>query len=358
MEATLESTADGILVVNKNGEITNYNKKFTELWRIPESIIATKDDHITISYVLDQLKFPDKFLNQVDELYTNDAEISMDIIEFKDGRIFERYSQAQVFKGQNVGRVWSFRNITEQKNMLRSLSESEARLRDLNATKDKFFSIIAHDLKSPFNGILGFSDILVSQIKEKDFDGVEEFGEIIHQSSQRAMDLLTNLIEWSRAESGRMDFNPEFVDLTTLVNGIFELSNVSAIHKSIRLEKEIPKHISVFLDKRMIGSVIRNLISNAIKFTHPEGKVIFRAEQAEHELVISVSDNGVGITDKNLARLFRIDESYSVPGTQNEKGTGLGLILCKEFVEKHGGKIWVESKPGQGSTFYFTIPKF
>jgi PAS domain S-box-containing protein len=239
-----------------------------------------------------------------------------------------------------------------------SLLNSEARLLELNATKDKFFSIIAHDLKSPFNGILGFSNILTSQIRKKDYDGIEEYGEIIDQSSKRAMDLLTNLIEWSRSQSGRMDFNPEYIELGSLLNEIMEISNVSARQKSIRLTQEIPPHLSVFLDKEMISSVIRNLISNAIKFTHPGGKIDIRAELLPEEVQISVKDNGIGIAKKHIHKLFKIDETYSIPGTHNERGTGLGLILCKEFVEMHQGKIWVETEQNKGSTFYFTIPKY
>lgn len=241
---------------------------------------------------------------------------------------------------------------------LESLTEKEANLRELNATKDKFFSIIAHDLKSPFNGILGFSNILNEQLKLKDYDGIEEYSAIIHQSSQRAMNLITNLIEWSRSQSGRMDFNPDYVEISSLLNEIYEISNVAAREKSISLKMEIPRHLSVLLDKEMISSVIRNLISNAIKFTHPGGEIIVRAELLNYDLQISVKDTGVGIASQNLVKLFRIDETYSVTGTNNEKGTGLGLILCKEFVEKHKGKIWVESKVDKGSTFFFTIPKF
>jgi PAS domain S-box-containing protein len=356
--AALESTADGILVVSKNGKITNLNKKFLELWQIPEEIVATKNDEVLLSFVLDQLTYPEAFLNKIKELYDNDEEISSDIILFKDGRIFERYSQAQLFKGKSVGRVWSFRNITAQRKTLQALFESEARLSELNATKDKFFSIIAHDLKSPFNSILGFSGLLAEQTHNKDYDGVEEYANIVQESSQKAVDLLTNLIEWSRSQSGYLEFNPEYVEIGALINEVFLLSDVTARHKSILLTKEIPQHISLFIDKNMISSVLRNLISNAIKFTYPNGKIIIRAEQLEQEVKISIIDNGVGIDNQYLNRLFRIDESYSIPGTQNEKGTGLGLILCKEFIDKHKGKIWVESEPGKGSQFHFSIPKY
>ena len=356
--ATLESTADGILVVDNKSHITNFNRKFAELWMIPAEMAIAKDEKELIAFLLAQLKNPEEFLSKIREVYANDNDIHTDVIEFLDGRTFEVFAQSQIFKNQNMGRVWSFRNVTKQINTLKSLSESEARLHELNATKDKFFSIIAHDLKSPFNAILGFSNILTEQLKKKDYDGIEEYGEIIHQSSQRAVNLLTNLIEWSRSQSGRMVFNPEYVEISSLLNEIYEISNVSAQEKSIRLIKEIPRHFTVLLDKEMISSVIRNLISNSIKFTHSGGEIIVRAEILEGELQISVKDTGVGISSQDIDKLFRIDEAYSAKGTNNETGTGLGLLLCKEFVEKHKGKIWVKSEPDKGSTFYFTIQKY
>ena len=356
--ATLESTADGILVVDKKGKITNFNKKFIELWRIPEYIISTKEDEKILDYVLDQLEDPHAFQNKVNELYENDEEISSDIIVFKDGRTFERYSQAQNFKDKSVGRVWSFRDITERRKTMQALFENEARLHELNVTKDKFFSIIAHDLKSPFNSILGFSSILTEQIRQKDYENVAEYAEIIQQSSQKAMDLLATLIEWSRSQSGRMDFNPEFIEIGALISEVIEMSNAAALQKSILIIKESPHKIPIFLDKDMISSVLRNLISNAIKFSHPGGIISVKAQLLKQDLKVSVTDDGVGIEKFNLKKLFRIDESYSVPGTLNEKGTGLGLVLCKEFIEKHSGEIWAESEAGRGSSFHFTLPKY
>ena len=357
LTATLESTADGILVIDKERHVVGYNQKFVELWKIPASIISERKDEDLIAFVLDQLVDPDDFLNKVNELYRNEEEICRDYVEFKDGRTFSRYSQAQTLKGKCVGRVWCFRDITERMSVMQALKESETRLLELNATKDKFFSIIAHDLKSPFNSILGFSDILADQIRQKNYNDAEEFTEIIQNASQNAVDLVTNLMEWSSSQSGRMDFNPENIEIDSLINEVFELSKVTATQKSIYLTKELPQHLHVFLDKSMIGTVLRNLISNAIKFTNPGGEITIRAELVEKELIVSVSDNGVGIEQENLAKLFRIDESYIVPGTQNEHGTGLGLLLCKEFIDIHKGKIWAESEPGIGSRFYFSIPK-
>ncbi len=248
-------------------------------------------------------------------------------------------------------------DITGRKQAEVALKENELRLQELNATKDKFLSIIAHDLKSPFNSIIGFSNLLVDKIRNKNTDGIEEYAVIIQNSSQRAMDLLANLLEWARSQTGRIEFLPEYVDTVALINQVTNLLHDSAQAKSITITSELPGHLIAFADQSMISTVLRNLISNAIKFTHPGGKIIISAIQKPGEIILSVADDGVGIKKDSLRKLFRIENHCSTSGTQKEKGTGLGLILCNEFVEKHGGKIWVESEPDKGSTFYFSIPK-
>lgn len=245
----------------------------------------------------------------------------------------------------------------EQKQAKEALKKSEESLRELNATKDKFFSIIGHDLRSPFSSIMGFSSLLAEQIKEKDYEGIEKYAENILSSSTRAMGLLMNLLEWSRSQTGRMEFNTEYVEMVSLINEASELLNDFAEQKSVSIKKELPRNAPILADKAMVSTIIRNLISNAIKYSNSGGEVLISAEQKQNEVLICVSDKGVGINKNDIENLFRIDKSYSTPGTQKEKGTGLGLILCKEFVEKHGGKIWVESVYGGGSKFWFTIPR-
>jgi signal transduction histidine kinase len=243
------------------------------------------------------------------------------------------------------------------------INNQNEELHKLNATKDKFFSIIAHDLKSPFNSIIGFSKILIDQTRQKKYDSVERYADIIHQSSNIAMELLTNLMEWSQSQTGRIEFNPEKFDLVELLHEAELLFTDMASHKSIEIRKEVPESLIVYADYEMVGTILRNLISNAVKFTKSGGYIIVSARKELHENVVSVSDTGVGIPRDKTGKLFRIDESYSTKGTQNEKGTGLGLILCREFVEKHNGRIWVESfekDPNDikspGSIFYFTLP--
>ncbi|MGM0531523.1 MAG: sensor histidine kinase, partial [Bacteroidota bacterium] len=173
----------------------------------------------------------------------------------------------------------------------------------------------------------------------------------------RAMDLLTNLLDWSRAQSGRIEFKPESIELVTIINEVADLLEDTAKQKSIAISQKLPHHISVYADKEMVSTILRNLISNGIKFTNHGGEIIIDAAQKEDHLVVSVADNGVGISEEDIDKLFRLDYSYSTTGTNNEKGTGLGLLLCKDFIEMHGGKIWAESQPGAGSVFYFSLPQ-
>jgi signal transduction histidine kinase len=248
-------------------------------------------------------------------------------------------------------------DITDRKLAEDAFKENEIRLREVNATKDKFFSIIAHDLKSPFNSILGLSNLLVEQMQERNYDGIEEYAGIIQKSSTIVFDLLINLLEWARLQTGRMEFSPEYVEIGSLINEAAELLRDSARGKSITISSEIPRKTIAFGDRTMISAILRNLITNAVKFTHPGGQVVISVKQKVDELEICVQDNGVGIKREAIEKLFMIDETHTSLGTKNEKGTGLGLILCKEFIDKHDGKIWVESEVGKGSKFYFSIPK-
>jgi signal transduction histidine kinase len=236
------------------------------------------------------------------------------------------------------------------------LKESEIKLIELNAAKDKFFSIIGHDLKSPFNSIIGFSEVLLEQIMANNYKGIDEYARIIHQSSNKAMNLLMNLMEWAQSQTGGLMFNRENIEIKSFVDDLTQLYEEIAKQKAITIKKMLPNNANVFADKAMIITIFRNLISNALKFTKPSGEIIVSAKKKQNELIFSVADTGIGIPQNSIERLFRIDQSFSTNGTNNEKGTGLGLILCKEYIEKHGGKIWVESEEGKGTTFSFTLP--
>jgi signal transduction histidine kinase len=274
------------------------------------------------------------------------------------GRVISRTSD-----GKPLMMFGTHTDITERKKAEEEIKLKNEELQKLNASKDKFFSIIAHDLRGPFNAIEGFSIILSEQISEKNYEGIETFAQIIKKTSRQTLDLLTNLLDWSLSQSGRMEFNPGFVELVSLIGEVTLAFLDMAAQKGITIRKVLPQSAPLYADKNMISTVLRNLISNALKYTRQNGTVIISVEKQKNELTISVSDTGVGLSKSRIDNLFRIDKSYSTPGTQKEKGTGLGLILCKDFVEKHSGKIWVESEEENlpsgkagGSTFYFSLP--
>lgn len=254
--------------------------------------------------------------------------------------------------------IWTgtLNDISKRKSAELEIASKNQELKRLNAEKVKFFSIIAHDLKSPFNAIIGYSELLIEKITNKDIHKIDEFGHMVLQLSNRAMDLLKNLMEWAQSQTDRMEFNPECFDLERFINETTLIYEDIAAQKSIVLKKELPNPVRVFADKAMISTVFRNLISNAIKFTQSGGEVVISAIEKPDEIIFSVKDSGIGISPNRIARIFQIDQAYSTNGTNNEKGTGLGLMLCKEFVGRHGGKIWVESQERQGSTFYFSLP--
>jgi len=238
-----------------------------------------------------------------------------------------------------------------------AIKDNEQRLIELNATKDKFFSIIAHDLKSPFSSIVGFSELLVEGIGEKNYEKITEYADFILAASKSAMDLITNLVTWAQSQSGRLEYKPEYVDVAVLVSEALQLLSCIAEHKSVVVSNEIAAPTMVYADKEMLNTVLRNLISNALKFTGTRGGVTISSHSGNNGmLTVRISDQGVGISEERMDKLFNITQNYSTPGTHNEKGTGLGLILCKEFVERNGGSIWAESRLGAGSTFSFTLP--
>ena len=229
-------------------------------------------------------------------------------------------------------------------------------LNELNITKDKFFSIIAHDLKNPFNTLMGFTELLLMNLEEYNQEKLKEFIGILHETSRQSYALLENLLEWSRSQTGRLLINPETIDLHALVDENIDLLFNHAARKKIKLSNTISSPLKARGDINMIRTVIRNLISNAIKYTRENGSIIVSASEKEEGIEVAIADTGIGIKPENKEKLFRIDINYSTRGTADEGGTGLGLILCREFINKNGGRIWVESEPGKGSTFKFTLP--
>ena len=280
-------------------------------------------------------------------------------ITARDGstHIFEgSYIPKRDSKGVTNGIIGYFRNVTARYKMEEDLKKSEAQLRELNATKDKFFNIVAHDLKNPFTSLLGSTELLYDSIHLMDSKKIIKLAQILNDSAKSGYAILLNLLDWSRSQTGLIQLNPESINLKNLIDENISDLKLYSTNKEIHLFSEVKEDMLIFADKNVLNTVLRNLLSNGIKFTHKGGQVCVSASVTANEVIISVKDNGIGISEENIKNMFRIDTKFQLPGTENEQGTGLGLKLCNELVEKHGGKMFVESIENFGSEFKLSIP--
>jgi hypothetical protein len=247
-------------------------------------------------------------------------------------------------------------DITEQRKAQQALIESEARLKQALDTKDKFFSIVSHDLRGPVSTLVSLTELLSDKSYHFTAEEIATYLHSMHQTADSTYRLLENLLEWSRLQRGTITFSPDYLDIAEFLKSCDQSIIEKAKAKNVELVITSPKNLSVYADENMLRTILRNLLSNAIKFTKRGGKVVFEVQKTQKgDALFMVRDNGIGMSNEMLNKLFDVAQNVSRPGTDNESSSGLGLILCKEFVEKHGGKIWVESTESKGSTFYFTI---
>ena len=239
----------------------------------------------------------------------------------------------------------SFLRLTEsERAATRAIKENEIKLKELIVTKDKFFNIVAHDLKNPFTSLLGASELLYDTINQMTPENVRKLALILNDSAKGGYAILQNLLDWSRSQTGLIKFNPENINLKQLINENIDNLQLQVTNKEINLRSELTEDLLICADQNMINTVLRNLLSNAVKYTFKNGTIIVRVSCSEEEATVSVKDSGIGMTKEDIDNLFRLENSLSLPGTEKEKGTGLGLKLCKEFTEMMGGKIWVLSR--------------
>lgn len=236
------------------------------------------------------------------------------------------------------------------------LIQSNKDLVKLNTDKDLLLSVLSHDLRSPFNVLLGFSKLLLENILEYDIETIENHVFKINKSAENTYNLLEDLLIWTQSQSGKLPYKPQVGSFKAIYFDILDMLNQNAKEKNITINHYFAEELYIFADSNMLKAVLRNLISNSIKFTNPNGTINIYVKQNPENVTITVSDNGVGINLEDLGKLFDVSHFQSTIGTKQEKGTGIGLLICKEFVEKHGGKIWVESEVGKGSDFKFTLP--
>jgi signal transduction histidine kinase len=239
---------------------------------------------------------------------------------------------------------------------LKIANEKLEQLLQLNTDKNLFISILAHDLRSPFTVLIGLSEFLVENVRNYNIDEIEECLINLHKSAHSTFILLEDLLKWAKMQSGKIQFNPQKLNFIEICKDTLEIFKPSADSKNIIFNCLILEETIIWADSDMFKSILRNIFSNAIKFTNNGGQIDINALKSQKDVTITISDNGIGMTFDNLKKLFDISQIRSSKGTNDEEGSGLGLVLCKEFVEKNGGKIWVESEYGKGSKFIFTMP--
>ena len=264
------------------------------------------------------------------------------------------YLTRPVNSAELKARVMTHLELKSSRDIIR---QQNRELWELNASKDKFLSILAHDLKNPIAGLITISELTAKMYSSLTDTERLNYIKEIHSSAERVLNILEDLLQWSRSQSGRIEYNPTEVNLARVTAEALAAVEDTVLKKELSVENNIPEESLVFADRYMIATVIRNLLSNAVKFSYPGGKISLEARLNESHVSYKVTDSGIGIPEENMKRLFRIDGGLSTPGTEKEKGTGLGLILCREFVEKNKGTIRAESTPGKGTTFTFTLPK-
>jgi PAS domain S-box-containing protein len=356
LKATLESTTDGLLVVDSSGKIVQVNQKFSEMWRIPTEIMALREDFDALNFVKDQLINPDSFLENVKYLYSEPEITTSDLLEFKDGRFFERYSQPQKIDNKCVGRVWSFRDITERKRAESDIIAAKEKAEESDKLKTAFLHNVSHEIRTPMNAIIGFSTLL----NEPGLNEPErqQYADIILQSGRQLLSIITDIVDVANIESGQVRINMNEINLNSSLRSLYEQFsyNEKKNHVFINLKTALSDEAAfVLTDSTKLIQILSNIINNSIKFTR-KGEIDFGYNMKDNFLEFFVRDTGIGIPPDHLDKIF--DRFYQVNGAVSREygGTGLGLSICKAYVELLGGKIWVNSQPGQYTVFKFTIP--
>lgn len=357
LRATLESTADGILVVGADGRIDMWNDRFLEMWGVPEEIAESRDDDRAIEWVLSQLADPDQFVSKVRELYSQPDTTSFDLVEFSDGRVFERYSQPQRVGDTIHGRVWSFRDVTERRQTEKELLRSIDAANEANRAKSRFLANISHEIRTPMNGVLGMTNLaLQTDITPEQRDYLET----ARASAESLLSLLDQVLDISKIESGRMTLETTDFGLRALIGHSVQTVAAQALAKRLELIWKVSDETpdSLTGDPLRLRQVLINMLGNAIKFTH-KGSVridaaVERSDGKKAILRMSVSDTGIGIPKAKQEAIFQAFVQADESTTRNYGGTGLGLAISKQLVEMMGGELSVESQPGKGSKFTFT----
>jgi PAS domain S-box-containing protein len=354
--ALIENAFDAIYLM-KDRHYVYVNPRFCELTGYTAEELTSEDFDFIVLLPEESRKYLEWRYQMRLEGKEIPNQYELELLHKSGKRVFVEVSTVSVGKPGEVLVMGIMRDITQRKIYEQQLRESEERLKELNAAKDKFFNIIAHDLRAPISGLISMTKTL---IENSDILTPEETKELLTELldyANQSFNLLENLLQWSRSQTGTIPFKPEDTDLYEIALSSVVINEPNAKQKGISISNLVPEGSISFVDRNMITTVVRNLISNAIKFTNPGGEIQISLKDNPDDYELIVADNGVGMDAEKLSKLFKIGENISTPGTAHEKGSGLGLILVKEFVEKNGGSIRVESEVGKGTRFFIKLPK-
>lgn len=348
LNTVVETIPDLLFHFNRDGIFVNFyqTNKTHQLFIEPSKFIGKSIYEVLDKPLADKIQ---KAINKT--LHKNSYEFEYEV--FRDELKYFHARCAQLNENEII--IISS-DISKLKKSEIQLKQNSEELKQLNADKDRFMQILAHDLRNPFNVLLGFSDLLIRNFKNYDDDLIKYYLDIIKQTSERTYLMLDELLLWSKSQAGKLPFEPSNINLSELIASIYSETKTNAQRKNITIKLSVPDNFQIIADGNMLKTVIRNLVSNAIKFTRKDGEITIDTHLDDSKVVIAIADNGIGISKTDQEKLWNNSNPHSTVGTDNEKGTGLGLLLCKDFVEKHGGKIWVESEEGFGSNFKIQLP--
>ena len=357
LNLAIHNSQEVVFMTNLEGTITYINPEFTKLYEYTTEEVVGK----TTPRILNSGLYNKEYYKLFWDTLLNKQGIPKTeyVNRCKNGKLIYVEGSADPIINNNgdiIGFLGIHRDISERKRAEEEIKERNEELSILNAEKDKFFSIIAHDLRSPFHGFISLTEMMSEDIHSFSTEELSKLTHEMSQSAQNLFNLLQNLLDWAQFKKGSFSFTPQMLSLSTIVSECIEQINQIAIQKRITIINEVRENQKVFADKIMINSILGNFLSNAVKFTNSNGVVTIKAKKTEDQMIeISIIDTGVGMPKSMVEKLFKIGEKTGRKGTDGELSTGLGLLLCKEFIDKNGGKIWVESEEGVGSTFYFTL---